>query len=188
MDRAFSAHCSRSRSTSSTTSIETLTLALKPRPKMRRRTASSTRWRRAVTQTPRPGSRRLTSGTTAPSGATTKRMSSPTGRTSRVATHHRSVAAAAARAPRSVTAFFVRLCMGLRHQTHLGRLLGGRFGLLRRELGGQLGLGNPTSLDAGLHDDELAFLARELEAFEKSGVARDFAVLALGPAGEVVGG
>src|SRR5499427_9741628 len=71
----------------------------------------------------------------------------------------------------------------------LGRLLGGRFGLRgSREFGGELGLGDPPGLDAGVHDQELAFLARQLEAVEKSGVASGFAVLAVGPARQIVGG
>ena len=47
----------------------------------------------AVTQTPRPGSRRRRSATTVPSGATTKRISASTGKARRVTTQVRSVGA-----------------------------------------------------------------------------------------------
>src|SRR5215475_7296385 len=141
--------------------------ALKARPKARRRTASSTKWRRAVIQTPRPGNRRLRSGTTAPSGPTTKRMSSPIGRTSRVAMHNRSLAAAAACGSRSVTVSVGELCMC---RVHLGRLLGVRLDLLGScVFGSELCLRDPAGSDARLHDDHFAFLACQLEAIEEPG-------------------
>ena len=57
----------------------TCTSRLKPRAKTLRATAVRNAWRVAVIQMPRPGSRRLRSGTAAPSGETTKRIISATG-------------------------------------------------------------------------------------------------------------
>src|SRR5260370_21804034 len=111
-------------------------------------------------QTPRPGNRRLISGTTEPSGPTTKRISSPTGRTSRVAMHNRSLGAATVCASQTVTACSASLCMMLRHND-LGRLLGDRFGLLgNRELGVEFGFRDPSGLEAGLHDYPFSILPR----------------------------
>ena len=53
---------------------------------------------------------------------------------------------------------------------------------------GEIGLRDPAGLDAGLHNQQFAFLARKLEAIEKSRIASGFAILALRPARQVVGG
>ena len=66
----------------------------KPRANTLRSAASAIAARVAVTQMPRPGSLRLTSGTVSPVGPTTKRTSSETGLTSRVSAQVRSVPAA----------------------------------------------------------------------------------------------
>src|SRR5262249_35244187 len=150
----------------------------------------------AVTQTPRPGSLHLRSGTASPSGPTTKRIMSATGLTVRVATHIRSSplgfgpAFVPARGP------FVSSMSGL----GAGRVWGvaGRGGPFRlrvgvRLFGGggrrrQIGLADPAGLEPRLHDDRLGLLAGDLDAVEDAGLALRLAVLAFGPAGEIVGG
>ena len=75
---------------------------------------------------------------------------------------------------------------GVRLGLDLG--IGLRVGRRRVEAPGEVGLGDPAGLDAGLHDHLLGLLARQLEAVEHAGVAHALAVLALGPADQVVGG
>src|SRR5581483_10695130 len=85
--------------------------------------------------------------------------------------------------------------IGVSHGEHLwaislslsSRLVFGGLGLLGRL--GEVGLGDPAGLDAGLHDQRLGLLARNLDAIEETGVLhRLTAFLALGPADQVVGG
>src|SRR6478752_8483575 len=190
MASASSAVRSISRSVDSTKSGATRTSRLNPRAKALRATALRSAGRVAVTQMPRPGSRCLRSGTTAPSGATTNRIMSATGVTVPVAAQNRSVPGAILRGPRSRSSSCNRSCMragpwplGLCLGC-LGRSFGGRFGRRRREI---LFL-DPAGLDPRLHDQRLGFLARQIEAIEDAGVLDRLAVLALGPADQVVGG
>ena len=88
---ASSAAASSWRSSSAPSSRDARTSCFRLRAKTLRLTASSTAARVAVTQTPRPGRRRFRSGTIAPSGAATNRISSSIGLTSRVSAHSRSV-------------------------------------------------------------------------------------------------
>ena len=75
--------------------------------------------------------------------------------------------------------------MRLRSRLRLGGG-GGCFRSSRRRR--QIGLGDPAGLEARLHDHRLGVLARQLEAVENAGLADGLAVLAFGPAGEIVGG
>src|SRR6185312_5234391 len=153
-----------------------------------RLTAWSTASRVALTHRPRPGSLRRTSATTSPFGPTTKRMSSSTGLTSRDSAQVRSDPGAEAPRSSSVSRslscatasikkpFSLRL---YRSVFALGRFFGRRV---------QLGLGDPAGLHTGLHDQRLGLLAGDVETVEEAWLALGFAVLALGPAGQVVGG
>src|SRR5262245_21176943 len=62
------------------------------------------------------------------------------------------------------------------------------FAALSLLLGRELGFADPPGLDASLHDEHFAFLAAQIKTLQKSRVAGRFAILALGPAREVVGG
>src|SRR5258707_11162102 len=66
--------------------------------------------------------------------------------------------------------------------------LGFRLGRLLRERRREIGFADPAGHHARLHDELFALLAGELEAVEEAGLALRLAVLALGPAGEIVGG
>src|SRR5262245_22618413 len=185
--RASSADRSISRSVDSTRSGATRTSRRKPLAKALRASARLRAGRVAVIQTPRPGSRRLRSGTTAPSGATTKRIISATGLTAPVAAQKRSVPARAARGPLSSPSCCGRACIGVRvHGSGLSfaGLSGGVFGGRRRR---QILLLDPAGFDTRLHDQRLGVLTRELEPVEDAGVLHGLAVLALRPADQVVG-
>src|SRR6516165_3306671 len=47
---------------------------------------------------------------------------------------------------------------------------------------------DPASLQPGIHDEAFGFLARDLEPVENAGMLGRFAILALAPANQVVGG
>src|SRR5947199_4586420 len=134
------------------------TSRLNPRLNWLRRTASATLAREAVIQRPRPGSLRLRSGTTSPWGERTKRISSSTGRTSRLTAHIRVFADLSVRGPLSSSGSTMASMRGASPDRSLGgRLVFGGFGL--RGLLGELFLGDPARLDAGLHDQGLGVLA-----------------------------
>src|SRR5689334_9425564 len=161
------------------------TSRLNPRLKWLRRTASATRAREASIQRPRPGSLRLRSGTTAPSGDRTKRISSSTGRTSRLTAHIR-IVADLVRGPLSSSGSAMASMRGASSGYLSGRLVFGGFGLHR--LLGELFLGDPARLDARLHDQVFRVLAGNLDAVEEAGMLdRLGAFLALGPADQIVG-
>src|SRR5262245_39690662 len=164
------------------------TSRLNPRLNWLRRTASATLAREAVIQRPRPGSLRLRSGTTTPSGERTKRISSSTGRTSRLTAHIRIVADLPVRGPLSSSGSTMASMRGASPGYSLSRRLvfGGR--RLRR-LPGELFLGDPARLDTRLHDQAFGVLTGNLDTVEEAGVLdRLAAFLALSPADEVVGG
>ena len=77
-----------------------------------------------------------------------------------------------------------RACVHLTLARFRGFFAGFFGGGLRR----QIGFGDPAGLQARLHDDRFGFLARHFEAVEKAGLALGLAVLAFGPADEIVGG
>src|SRR5690606_38072221 len=132
-------------------------------------TASATAFSPRLIQTPRPSALASVSGTSSPSGETTKRMSSSTGFTSRVSAHCRLSSSF-----RGTGRAIARLC---------GRPFLGRHGLRRRKIL----FGDPAGLEAGLQDHFLGFLAAHREILEGAVEALDLAVLALGPANEIVG-
>src|SRR5689334_25158804 len=161
------------------------TSRLNPLVNWLRRTASATRAREAVIQRPRPGSLRLRSGTTSPCGHRTKRISSSTGRTSRLTAHIR-IVADSVRGPLSSLGSAMASMRGASSGYLSGRLVFGGFGLHR--LLGELFLGDPARLDARLHDQVFRVLAGNLDAVEEAGMLdRLGAFLALGPADQIVG-
>src|SRR3954454_18347574 len=190
---ASRAAASISRSVSAMKSAPTRMSRLKPRAKTLRATAMRSASRDAVIHRPRPGSRRLRSGTGSPAGEMTNRIISATGFTAPVTAQKRSAPGAVRRGPVSSSSFcasasivspsvFSGLCRGrLSFRLNLGGFLGG---------GGrrQILFLDPAGLDARLHDQCLDVLARQVEAFECSGMLGDLAVLALGPAGKIVCG
>src|SRR4029078_938538 len=115
---------------------------------------------------PRPGSLRLTSGTTSPAGSSTKRIISEAGFSSRVSAQVRSAPAATLVAPRSsslccatatIIATVLPLCLRLR----------GFFGSWDRRRR-KLRLGNPAGLDARLHDHCLRLPPPHLPTLEET--------------------
>src|SRR6478752_6425877 len=135
---------------------------------------------------PRPGSLRLRSGTMCPWGETTKRISSSIGRTSRLTAHIRTVADLSVRGPWSSSGS-VSASIRVTSSFALSRLIFGRLGLFGGL--GEVGLGDPAGLDAGLHDHRFSIVTGDIQAIER---ARIFgllaAFLALGPADQIVGG
>ena len=138
----------------------------------------------AVTHKPRPGRLRLMSGTTAPSGADDEadqlldRLDLA-----------RDDAKSLRRAPFRRAAIERRLSSSAASMPGVAHLTLPR--LLRPASSAgfdQIGFRDPAGLQARLHDDRLAFLARQFEAVEDAGLALGFAILALGPADEIVGG
>src|SRR3990167_8894477 len=143
------------------------------RAKRRFFSAVSTALALAVTQRPRPGRRRRKSGTTCPSGATTKRISASTGAAARVTMQVRSVSCW--RPGKFLFSFASdRSALGLGGR----RFLFGRMEILLRD---------PADLDAAGHDHRLGIGARQIEAVEGARMARGLAFLALDPADELVG-
>src|SRR4051812_8674400 len=148
-------------------------------------TALATAWRDAAIHRPRPGSLRFTSGTTWPTGETTNRISSSTGRTTRVTAHIRCLADLLVGGPLSRSTGTVMASM--RVTSSLRWLFFGGVNLLGGF--GQIGLADPPGLDARLHDHGFGVLARYLAGIENARMfGRLTALLAFGPADEVVGG
>src|SRR3974390_824185 len=176
---ASSAERSSRRSTRSARSAAARTSRLKPRANTLRLTACSIDPRVPVIQSPRPGSFRLTSGTTAPSGPITNRISSETGLTSRVSAQVRSVPGATDAAPRSSS---ISCATARISASRLRRSLLGFF--RRRRI--ELGLGDSARLHARLHDHRLGVLAGEIEALQIAGHMLGLAVLAFGPSDKIV--
>src|SRR5262245_15670691 len=193
------------RSTRSGRSAGTDTCRLRLRAKAFCRTAAATAARVPSTHTPRPGRRRARSGTIAPSGPATKRISCSGGLCARVSAHWRSgppsaspwPSASSLPAPIAAAAALRHGHLRLDRHRRGGRLLGelGRFGGRR---GGRLLsvhlvevlLRDPARGDARRHDHVLDVLARELEALEHSLVPDRLGILlplALRPAGQIVG-
>src|SRR5579884_1206371 len=183
MANASRAARSSSRSTISGRSDATRTSRLKPRANTPRLTACSTEARVPVIHTPRPGSLRFTSGTTAPSGPMTKRMSSETGFTCRLSAQVRSVAGATDVGPRSKSSSCATANMPVSSPLRV-RL--GSFSFAFR--GMEFGLGDPAGLKPRLHDHGFGIFARKAESLEVAGHMLGLAVLALGPADEIIGG
>src|SRR5262249_45149583 len=133
---------------------------------------------------PRPGSRRLRSGTADPSGPSTKRIISATGLTVPVAAQNRSTPGPPWRAPASSPCSCDWACMGCDGSSHVG------FGRFRRRFlhrrRRQILFLDPAGLDARLHDQRLGFVARQIETVENARLALGLAMLALGPAATVV--
>src|SRR5205823_6162645 len=107
--------------------------------------------------------------TTRPSGATTNRIISATGRTVPVAAQNRSVPGGRLRGAASSTSTFICACI---RSNHLGGRLSSGLGLARFDglLRGrrQILLLVPARLDASLHDQRLGVLPRH--AFEHAGI------------------
>src|SRR5215218_2456683 len=155
---------------------EALASALKAREKRRRLAASSTMSERAVTQTPRPGSLCLRSGTTWWSGPRTKRISPAGPFASRVTMQVRSGSCRGTNADLALPLPLRRLSFGL--------------GLFGRSLGlhDLFRLLDPAGLDAGGHDHVLGVRTGDVEAVEGTLVAGGLGTTALRPADEIVGG
>src|SRR4051794_26236595 len=158
---------------------------LKARLNKRRRTASSTMARVAVTQTPRPGSRRFRSGTTAPSGPSTKRIISAGERTVRVTMQVRSGSRWGMASPRSPLPWAAGAASGERRSCSRRMRFGfqflGRTFRLDRRL-------DPARLDARRHDHRFGVGARESELVQDALVAHRLGAFTVRPAHEVVGG
>src|SRR6185437_2558064 len=124
--------------------------------------------------------------TTSPVGATTKRISSSMGRTSRLTAHIRVVADFSVRGPLSSSGSARASMRRPSPATELRRCRVGGFG--RYLLLGEIGLADPAGLDAGLHDQLFRLVAGDFDAVERAGVLGRFAaLLALGPADQIVG-
>src|SRR3954452_19214689 len=135
---------------------------------------------------PRPGSLRLRSGTMCPCGETTKRISSSIGRTSRLTAHIRTVADLSVRGPWSSSGS-VSASIRVTSSFALSRLIFSRLSLFGRL--GEIGLGDPAGLDAGLHDHRFGIVTGDVEAIERAGeLGLLAAFLAFGPADQIVGG
>src|SRR5262245_8322082 len=194
--KAESAASASSRSTIAGSSWGTLASALKERAKTLRFTASATTSRAAVSHSPRPGNRSLRSGTTVPSGARTKRISASRCRQARVKAHVRPCASASSRL--SVRSAASCRNYGLLATSSVARAASGFLGRGLAIAGGALltlgrrrrkiGFGDPSRLDAGREDHVLDLVLAETEFVENALVADGLFVLALAPAGEVVGG
>src|SRR3954469_6245889 len=153
---------------------------LKARLNKRRRTASSTMAPVAVTQTPRPGSRRFRSGTTAPSGPSTKRIISAGERIVRVTMQVRSGSWRGMASPRPPLPACGERWFRTRRMRFGFQLFLGAFRLDRRL--------DPARLDARGHNYRLGVGARESELVQDALVAHRLGTLAVRPAHEVVGG
>src|SRR5262249_55102444 len=160
-------------------------------------------FRDADTHNPRPGSLRFRSATTSPVGATTNRISSPIGRTSRLTAHIRTVADFPVRGPSSSSGSakasmrwaspcswvcgLVQSRLPFCQMCCLGLLLFGGLGLGRRL--GEFRFADPSGLDPRLHDHRFGLVAGNLDPIENSGMLGLLAsVLALGPSDQIVGG
>src|SRR6185295_10715790 len=117
---------------------------------------------------------------------TTKRTNSEIGLTSRVNAQVRAVAAATLVAPRSSSPSCAIASIVGPTPSGLGlcRLFSHFFSGRRSELGFR----NPAGLHASLHDHRLGVLARNAQTIEKAWLVLGLAVLALGPAGQIIGG
>src|SRR5215510_9028181 len=187
MASASSAARSSRRSVALMRSGATRTSRLKLRANALRAIAWPSAERVAVIQTPRPGSRRFRSGTAVPSGVTTNRIMSSTGRTVPVDAHSRSVPRAVLRGPASsASSIGCASIIGPNISSPLRRC-GFRRRLFGRRRCEVLFL-DPAGLDAGLHDQRLGFVARQLEAVEDAGVLGGLTVFAFAPADKIVGG